>query len=87
MPHTHVRATAPSGKVFVGPIDNIELTVVNINYCLTATQTAQAMADGRAVREGKNIKRNGWLLEPFTPAQEAANDAQPAEQLREGGQR
>lgn len=87
MKHTHVRATAPSGKVFTGPIDNIELTVVNINQCLTAAQTAQAMEDGRAVRAGKNIKRNGWILEPFTPTPEAANDALPAEQLREGSQR
>ena len=76
---THIRATAPSGKVFTGPITNVELTVVNINYCLTAVQTAQAMADGRALRSGETVKRNGWTLEPFTP-EEAANDtAAPGE--------
>lgn len=75
---THIKATAPSGKVFTGPIDNIEVAIVTINHCLTETQTAQAMEDGRAVRAGQIIRRNGWLLEPFTP--EAANDnAAPGE--------
>ena len=75
---THIKATAPSGKVFTGPIDNIEVAIVNINHCLTAAQTAQAMEDGRKVRSGETVKRNGWLLEPYTP--EAANDtAAPGE--------
>ena len=82
MKPTHIRATAPSGKVFTGPIDHVEMTVVNINQCLTAAQTAQAMEDGRALRAGKNIKRNGWLLEPFV--QEAANDQLNAEQRSAG---
>lgn len=69
---THIKATAPSGKVLTGPIDNVEMTVVTINHCITATQTAQAMEDGRKLRSGETVKRNGWLLEPFTP--EAAND-------------
>lgn len=77
---THIKATAPSGKVFTGPIDNIEVAIVTINHCLTETQTAQAMEDGRAVRAGQTVKRNGWLLEPFTP--EAANDSASPDEAR-----
>lgn len=83
MKPTHIRATAPSGKVFTGPITNVEMTVVSINHCLTAAQTAQAMEDGRALRSGKNIKRNGWILEPFV--QEAANEPVEPEQQRIAG--
>lgn len=82
MKPTHVRATAPSGKVHTGPIDNIEVAIVTINYCLTEAQTAQAMEDGRKVRNGESITRNGWLLEPYV--KEAANDQVNAEQQSAG---
>ena len=73
MKPTHIKVTTPAGKVLEGVIDKIENLMVTINHCYTAPQTAQAMADGRNIREGKTVKRNGWTIEPYV--KEAANDA------------
>lgn len=65
-----LQVTNPKGATVVGPFTYLEAVLLRINGGgMTASQTANAMADGERVRDGKTVKRNGWTLKSVGGAQ------------------
>jgi hypothetical protein len=65
-----LQVTNPKGVTVVGPFTSLESVLLRINGGgMTTNQTANAMADGEQVRDGKTVKRNGYQLKRVGGAQ------------------